>query len=127
MVGALTGAGVTVLMTAEVGISLTDLSFSAGLISFLTDNIILQRYARRIAQSTGGGPDARQRPRQVAAHVRAYGAGLLVGQTLAEYSDIITGAAHRKGESVARRQRRPDQTDPHEKTSLQFAGPSTRL
>src|SRR4029079_9937874 len=44
MVGALTGAGVTVFMTTEVGVSFTDLQFSPDLISFLTDDIIIQRY-----------------------------------------------------------------------------------
>jgi circadian clock protein KaiC len=44
MVGALTGAGVTVFMTVEVAETFTDLPFSPHLVSFLTDVIIRQRY-----------------------------------------------------------------------------------
>ncbi len=44
MVGAITGSGVTVFMTAEVAESFTELHFSPDLVSFLTDDIILQRY-----------------------------------------------------------------------------------
>jgi circadian clock protein KaiC len=44
MVGALTGSGVTVFMTTEVGQSFTDLRFSSHLISFLADDVIVQRY-----------------------------------------------------------------------------------
>ena len=46
MVGALTGSGVTVFMTAEVAESFTDLRFSADLISFLTDDVIFHATSR---------------------------------------------------------------------------------
>jgi circadian clock protein KaiC len=101
MVGALTGAGVTVLMTAEVGISFTDLSFSAGLISFLTDNIILQRYVEMEGELRKVMAVVKMRGSDHDKSLRTYELtkqGLLVGQTLADYSDIVTGVAHRKGE-----------------------------
>jgi len=44
MVGALTGMGVTVMMTVELADSFVDLRFSPHGIAFLTDAIILQRY-----------------------------------------------------------------------------------
>jgi len=44
MIGALTGAGVTILSTVEVEDSFTSLSFSHYTISFLTDDIIRMRY-----------------------------------------------------------------------------------
>ncbi|MGI8603661.1 MAG: RAD55 family ATPase [Verrucomicrobiales bacterium] len=44
MIGALTGAGVTILSTVEVEDSFTALSFSHYTISFLTDDIIRMRY-----------------------------------------------------------------------------------
>jgi circadian clock protein KaiC len=44
MVGALTGLGVTVVLTVEVTDSFTELRLSPQGISFLTDGIILQRY-----------------------------------------------------------------------------------
>jgi circadian clock protein KaiC len=44
MIGALTGAGVTILSTVEVEDNFTSLSFSHYTISFLTDDIIRMRY-----------------------------------------------------------------------------------
>jgi len=44
MIGALTGAGVTILSTVEVEDSFTEMSFSHYTISFLTDDIIRLRY-----------------------------------------------------------------------------------
>jgi circadian clock protein KaiC len=44
MIGALTGAGVTILSTVEVEDTFTALSFSHYTISFLTDDIIRMRY-----------------------------------------------------------------------------------
>ena len=44
MIGALTGAGVTILSTVEVEDTFTSLSFSHYTISFLTDDIIRMRY-----------------------------------------------------------------------------------
>jgi circadian clock protein KaiC len=45
MIGALTGAGVTILSTVEVEDNFTSLQFSHYAISFLTDDIIRMRYA----------------------------------------------------------------------------------
>jgi len=50
LVGALTGTGITVLMTMEITQSSTDLNFSPYVISFLTDNIILLRYVEIAGQ-----------------------------------------------------------------------------
>ena len=44
MIGALTGAGVTILSTVEVEDTFTALSFSHYTISFLTDDILRMRY-----------------------------------------------------------------------------------
>ena len=44
MIGALTGAGVTILSTVEVEDTFTEMSFSHYTISFLTDDIIRMRY-----------------------------------------------------------------------------------
>jgi circadian clock protein KaiC len=101
MVGALTGAGVTVLMTAEVGISFTDLSFSASLISFLTDNIILQRYVEMDGELTKVLAVVKMRGSDHDKSLRAYELtehGLVVGEALTDYSGIITGVAHRRSE-----------------------------
>ena len=45
MIGALTGAGITILSTVEVEDTFTALPFSQYVISFLTDDIIRMRYA----------------------------------------------------------------------------------
>ena len=44
MIGALTGAGITILSTVEVEDSFTSLQFSHYAISFLTDDIVRMRY-----------------------------------------------------------------------------------
>lgn len=44
MIGALTGAGITILSTVEVEDTFTELSFSHYAVSFLTDDIIRMRY-----------------------------------------------------------------------------------
>ena len=44
MIGALTGAGITILSTVEIEDSFTSLQFSHYAISFLTDDIIRLRY-----------------------------------------------------------------------------------
>lgn len=44
LVSALTSTGVTVLMTAEVGGNINDTGFTSGNVSFISDEIIVQRY-----------------------------------------------------------------------------------
>ena len=100
MVGALTGSGVTVFMTAEVGISFTDLSFSASLISFLTDNIILQRYVEMNGELRKMLTVVKMRGSEHAKELRAYDVtqhGVVLGEVLSDYTGIITGVAHRRG------------------------------
>jgi circadian clock protein KaiC len=98
MVGALTGAGVTVFMTAEVGVSFTDLQFSPDLISFLTDDIIIQRYVEiggalqkviAVVKMRGSQHDKALRAYEVTQH------GLELGEALADYTGIVTGVARR--------------------------------
>jgi circadian clock protein KaiC len=100
MVGALTGAGVTVFMTAEIGVSFTDLQFSADLISFLTDDIIIQRYVEiegelrkvlGVVKMRGSAHNKALRLYEVTQH------GLEMGPALTDYTGIITGVARRTG------------------------------
>ena len=109
MVGALTGSGVTVLMTAEVGNSFTDLNFSPNLVSFLSDNIILQRYVEiegvlrkvmAVVKMRGSDHSKELRSYNVGEH------GVVLGDALTEYTGIITGVARRR-EDFGERQ--PDQ------------------
>ena len=101
MVGALTGAGVTVFMTAEVGMSFTDLNFSANLISFLTDTIIVQRYVEVEGELRKVMAVAKMRNSEHSKLLREYDitpAGLVVGAPLRNYRGIITGVAERQPE-----------------------------
>jgi circadian clock protein KaiC len=98
MVGVLTGSGVTILMTAEIPTSFTDLAFSPSLVSFLADDIILQRYVelegelRRmltIVKMRGSGHSKELRLYEVEAN------GIVIGDSLRGYEGVITGVAHR--------------------------------
>ena len=98
MVGALTGSGVTVFMTAEVAESFTDLRFSADLISFLTDDVIFQRYVEIEGQMRKVMTVIKMRGSEHSKDLRLYdvtGGGLVVGDTLYDYRGIITGVAQR--------------------------------
>jgi circadian clock protein KaiC len=105
MVGALTGAGVTVFMTVEVGVSFTALQFSPDLISFLTDDIILQRYVEiegelkkvlAVVKMRGSGHSTTLRRYEVTEH------GVEIGAALTEYVGIVTGVARRRAELPSR-------------------------
>ena len=99
MVGALTGAGVTVLMTTEVGMSFTDLNFSTNLISFLCDDIIMQRYVEiegelqkvlAVVKMRGSAHSRSLRRYEVTAN------GLEIGESLSDFRGVITGVADRR-------------------------------
>lgn len=112
MVGALTGRGVTVLMTVEVTESFTDLHFSPHAISFLTDDIILHRYVEMEGQLRRVVVVAKMRGSQHSKDLRAYevtNEGLVVGEVLEEYRGIITGVPIPRDE--ARRPVYPGLTD----------------
>jgi circadian clock protein KaiC len=99
MVGALTGAGVTVFMTVEVGVSFTDLQFSPDLISFLTDDIILQRYVEIEGELQKVLTVVKMRRSLHSTALRRYEVtehGLELGETLEDYTGIITGVARRR-------------------------------
>ncbi len=100
MVVALTGAGVTVMTTVEVVASFTDLRFSPHAISFLSDDIISQRYVeidgelRRVIMviKMRGGDHSKE--------IREYEVtpkGLVIGHKLTGYQGLITGNPRRTG------------------------------
>jgi circadian clock protein KaiC len=100
LVVALTGAGVTVLTTVEVAASFTDMRFSPQAISFLSDDIILQRYVeidsrlRRVlmvVKMRGSGHSKDIREYEVTQD------GLVVGERLTDYAGLITGSPTRSG------------------------------
>jgi len=105
MVSALTGSGVTVLMTVEVAESFTDLRFSADLISFLSDDVIFQRYVEIEGRMHKVMTVIKMRGSEHSKDLRLYDVtegGLVVGNTLYDYRGIITGVAqrHRADESA---------------------------
>ena len=110
MVGSLTGSGVTVVMTAEVPNSFTDLNLSPNLVSFLSDNIILQRYVELDAHLTKMMTVVKMRGSKHSTELRAYEVGehgLVLGEALSDYTDIITGVARRRDDPADRRTIRP--------------------
>jgi len=94
LVGALTGIGVTVLMTVEFVESFSDLRLSPHTISFLTDDIILQRYMEMDGELRKLMTVIKMRGGQHSKELRAYeitSHGLVVGDSLKEYRGLITG------------------------------------
>ncbi len=98
MVGALVDLGVTVLMTAELVDSYTELRLSPHGVSFLTDGIVLQRYVEL---------DGKLRKAIVVAKMRGFGhskelrlyeiepGGIVIGEPLADHQGILVGRAHK--------------------------------
>ncbi len=112
LVGALTGIGVTVLMTVEVVESFSDLRFTPHAISFLTDDIILQRYVEMDGELKKLMTVVKMRGGQHSKEMRAYeitSRGLVVGASLREYGGLITGVPELK--ELARRLIYPGLTD----------------
>lgn len=112
LVGALTGTGVTVLMTVEVVQSFSDLSFTPHAISFLTDDIILQRYVEMDGELRKLMTVVKMRGSQHSKEMRAYeitSEGLVVGASLREYRGLITGVPELK--ELARRMAYPGLTN----------------
>jgi circadian clock protein KaiC len=94
MLAALGGAGVTVIMTVEVSDDYGQLRFSPHAVSFLIDDLILQRYIeldggiRRVltvVKMRGSAHDTSWRAYEIAR------GGIAVGEVLDEYRGIITG------------------------------------
>jgi circadian clock protein KaiC len=98
MVGGLTGSGVTVFMTAEVSDSFTDLHFSADLISFLSDDVIFQRYVEMEGQMRKVMTVIKMRGSDHSKDLRLYDVtadGVVMGDTMYDYRGIVTGVARR--------------------------------
>jgi circadian clock protein KaiC len=112
MVGALTGAGVTVFMTVEVAESFTDLRFSPHQVSFLTDVIILQRYVELEGQLQKMMVVVKMRRGGHSKDLRLYDVGptgVVIGDTLRAYRGSITGVPQRQEVRAASAgSRRPD-------------------
>ena len=94
MIAELTAMGVTVLMTVEVSESLNELRLSPDVISFLTDDIVLQRYVEIEGQLKRMMTVVKMRRSGHSQDIRSYeitSSGLTVGETLKGYQGIISG------------------------------------
>ncbi len=100
MVGALTGTGITVLMTVEILENFGELHFSPHQVSFLADDIILQRYMELEGQLRKVITVVKMRSSGHSKDLRAYEVtptGLVVGEALAAYRGVITGVPELRG------------------------------
>jgi circadian clock protein KaiC len=101
MVGALTGLGATVLMTAELVDSYDELQLSPHGVSFLADAIVLQRYAELDGKLQRFMAVVKMRGHAHSKELRSYeitADGLIVGDTLSGYTHLLKGAPSRAGE-----------------------------
>jgi circadian clock protein KaiC len=95
LVAALTGMGLTVLMTAELEDSYTDLRFSPHGTAFLTDAIILQRYVELGGQFERVMAVVKVRASAHSKDLRRFeiGAdGIVVGERIGDYQGLLTGS-----------------------------------
>lgn len=109
LVGTLTATGVTVFMTAEVAEGFSDARFTSEKVSFITDELIVQRYIeiegelRRVMaviKMRGSDHSHEFRTYEVAAK------GVVVGAGLPEYDGIITGVPTLRAKAQAPRKRK---------------------
>ena len=93
LLGAMTGVGITVLMTVEVTESYNELRFSPHTISFLTHDILLQRYVEIEGQLRRMMTIIKTRGRKHSSDLRAYevtNKGIVVGEKLKQYRGLIS-------------------------------------
>jgi circadian clock protein KaiC len=94
LVGALTATGVTVFMTAEVAEGFSDARFTSEKVSFITDELIVQRYVEIEGELRRVMAVIKVRGSDHSHEFRTYevtAAGVVVGDALREYDGIITG------------------------------------
>ena len=94
MVTVLTGMGITMVMTAELADSYTDLRFSPHGTAFLTDAIIMQRYVELKGQLQRVVAVVKMRQSDHSKDVRFFDitdTGIVIGERLADYEGLLTG------------------------------------
>jgi circadian clock protein KaiC len=93
LLGALTGSGVTILLTVEVTEPYNHMRFTPHPISFLTHDIVLQRYFEVDAELRSFLTVIKTRARRHSRELRAYEVtsnGIVVGERLSELTGLIT-------------------------------------
>ncbi|WP_063815702.1 ATPase domain-containing protein [Sorangium cellulosum] len=94
MIGALTGGGVSILLTVEVTESFDKIHFSPHTVSFLAHNIILLRYAEIDGQLRKVLTVAKMRRSQHSPYLHAYeitSSGMRVTEPITGYRGFLTG------------------------------------
>jgi len=100
LLGALTGAGVTILLTVEVVEPFNEMRFSPHPISFLTHDIVLQRYFERDGELHKFMAVIKTRARSHSKQLRAYevtSKGIVVGEALTNLTGVSTAVPHARG------------------------------
>jgi circadian clock protein KaiC len=101
LVGALTGTGVTVLMTAEVIEVFPEIRFTNERVSFVTDDILVQRYVEIDGHLEKVLAVVKMRGSEHATDFRIYNltsTGAVIGGPLTGYHGITTGVPTRDGD-----------------------------
>ena len=94
MVTVLTGMGITMVMTAELADSYTDLRFSPHGTAFLTDAIIMQRYVELKGQLQRVVAVVKMRESDHSKDMRVFDItdeGIVIGKRIADYEGLLTG------------------------------------
>jgi circadian clock protein KaiC len=94
LVGTLTATGVTVFMTAEVSEAFSEARFTTEKVSFITDEIIVQRYVEMEGELRRVMAVIKMRGSDHTHQFRLYevtSKGVVIGGPLTEYDGIITG------------------------------------
>jgi circadian clock protein KaiC len=111
MVTVLTGMGITMVMTAELADSYTDLRFSPHGTAFLTDAIIMQRYVELHGQLQRVMAVVKMRESAHSKDLRTFDItdkGIVIGERLADCEGLLTG----RPKQIARRKSRANHTTP---------------
>jgi circadian clock protein KaiC len=106
LVGTLTATGVTVFMTAEVAEGFAEARFTSEKVSFITDEIIVQRYIEMKGELRRVMAVIKMRGSEHSHEFRTYdvtSTGVVVGGPLPEYDGIITGVPTLRAKPPTRR------------------------
>jgi circadian clock protein KaiC len=98
LLGALTGVGITIMLTVEVSEAYNDMKFTPHPISFLTHDIVLQRYYEADGELRNMLTVIKTRARAHSHELRAYqvtSKGIVVGERLSEFTGLITSVPKR--------------------------------
>jgi circadian clock protein KaiC len=109
LVGTLTATGVTVFMTAEVAEGFADTRFTSEKVSFITDELIIQRYVEIEGELRRVMAVIKMRGSNHSHEFRLYEVttgGVVVGAALTEYDGIITGVPTLRAGTPASQTRR---------------------